>query len=247
MITQYKPGIGPSQQTSDQLVFENSIKKSIFTRMLCARAAKYREYRTAVTFVYSLGYWLFRKYFLRIAEIWLSKGYIESKDDIFYLNLEEIRALAREKVSYLELRKRIIKRKAEVERYRDIALPDTIYGDLPESALVTAIAAKEFSGVPTSRGHYVGHARLVRGVRDFERIQQGDVLVIPYSDISWTPVFSKARAIVSESGGILSHCSIVAREYSIPAVVSVKGALTIKDGARIAVDGYKGTVRVLTE
>jgi pyruvate,water dikinase len=84
-------------------------------------------------------------------------------------------------------------------------------------------------------------------VRDFDKIQQGDVLIIPYSDISWTPVFSKARAVVSESGGILSHCSIVAREYAIPAVVSVKGALRIKDGARIAVDGYKGIVRVLTE
>jgi pyruvate,water dikinase len=247
MITQYKPSRYPSQPSSDQSLLENSLKKNIFTRLFYARAVKYREYRTAVTFVYSIGYWCFRRYFLRIAEIWVSEGYTEFKDDIFYLNFEEIRALVEEKVSPLELRKRILKRKSEVERYREIALPDIIYDDLPKGALVNATARKEFLGVPTSRGHYIGPARLVRGVRDFDKIQHGDVLIISHSDISWTPVFSKARAVVSESGGILSHCSIVAREYAIPAVVSVKGALTIKDGVRIAVDGYKGIVRVLTE
>ncbi len=69
--------------------------------------------------------------------------------------------------------------------------------------------------------------------------------MIPYSDIGWTPLFAKAKAVVSESGGMLSHCSIVAREYGIPAVVSVKNAMKIKENAIVAVDGFKGRVTIM--
>lgn len=62
---------------------------------------------------------------------------------------------------------------------------------------------------------------------------------------TWTPLFGRIGAIVSESGGLLSHASIVAREYGIPAVTSVGGALDIPDGALVAVDGYRGEVGIL--
>jgi len=75
-------------------------------------------------------------------------------------------------------------------------------------------------------------------------MHQGDVLVIPYSDIGWSTLFAQAGAVVAESGGILSHSSIVAREYNIPAVVSVPGACSLADGALVTVDGYKGEVIV---
>ena len=73
-------------------------------------------------------------------------------------------------------------------------------------------------------------------------MREGDVLVIPYSDAGWTLLFSKAGAVIAESGGILSHSSIVAREYNIPAVVSVSGACNLSDGCIVAVDGYSGEV-----
>jgi len=66
--------------------------------------------------------------------------------------------------------------------------------------------------------------------------------VIPYSDVGWTPLFARAGAVIAESGGILSHSSIIAREYNIPAVVSVKAAMNLPDGALVEVDGYKGLV-----
>jgi len=70
------------------------------------------------------------------------------------------------------------------------------------------------------------------------------VLIIPFSDVGWTPLFSKAGAIVAESGGFLSHSSIIAREYEIPAVVSVPGACLIEDDTVITVDGYHGDVLI---
>jgi pyruvate,water dikinase len=74
------------------------------------------------------------------------------------------------------------------------------------------------------------------------RVQEGDVLVIPYSDVSWTPLFAKAGAVVAEAGGILSHSSIIAREYGIPAVVAVPGACQLADGTQLTVDGNNGQV-----
>ena len=85
---------------------------------------------------------------------------------------------------------------------------------------------------------------MVKGIRDFPKVEAGSVLVIPYSDVGWTPLFTKAGAIIAESGGILSHSSIIAREYNIPAVVSVAGACQIKDNTLVSVDGYLGEVLI---
>jgi len=103
------------------------------------------------------------------------------------------------------------------------------------------------SGTPTSRGYYQGAARVVRGIKDFEKVQTGDVLIVPFSDVGWTPLFSRAGAVIAESGGMLSHSSIVAREYDIPAVVSVSGACQIADGKLVTVDGYRGEVTIHAE
>jgi pyruvate,water dikinase len=82
----------------------------------------------------------------------------------------------------------------------------------------------------------------VRGIQDFSKVKQGDVVVIPYSDVSWTPLFARAGAVVSESGGLLSHSSIVAREYNIPAVVSADGAMRLSDDTLVTVNGHTGEV-----
>jgi len=70
--------------------------------------------------------------------------------------------------------------------------------------------------------------------------------VIPFSDVAWTPLFARAAGVVAESGGILSHSTIVAREYGIPCAVSVSDACSeIPDGATIVVDGTAGSVVVV--
>ncbi len=83
---------------------------------------------------------------------------------------------------------------------------------------------------------------MVRGIRDFNKVKQGDVLVIPYSEVGWTPLFARASAVIAESGGMLSHSSIIAREYNIPAVVSVAGATRLPDETLVMVNGHTGEV-----
>jgi pyruvate,water dikinase len=112
-----------------------------------------------------------------------------------------------------------------------------------QSRPVTAVAAPRVTGGPGSPGRARGPARLVRSVDEFARLRRGDVLVCRSTDPAWTPLFRVAAAVVTETGGVLSHAAIVAREFGIPAVVGAGGAMTtLADGTAVIVDGIAGTV-----
>jgi pyruvate,water dikinase len=74
-----------------------------------------------------------------------------------------------------------------------------------------------------------------------------DVLILPAADVTWTPLLLRAAAVVTETGGMLSHASIVARELGVPCVASVAGATQIPDGTPLAVDGAAGEVILLEQ
>jgi pyruvate,water dikinase len=97
--------------------------------------------------------------------------------------------------------------------------------------------------VASSAGKVTGTARVMFGPEDFGKMKHGDVLVTVTTTPAWTPLFAMASAIVTDLGGPLSHSSIVAREYGIPAVVATGIATRrIVDGQSITVDGSAGTV-----
>jgi phosphoenolpyruvate synthase/pyruvate phosphate dikinase len=103
-------------------------------------------------------------------------------------------------------------------------------------------------GSPGSPGVVRGRARVLRSLSEAAEIQQGEVLVAETTAPPWTPLFATAAAVVTDTGGILSHCAVVAREYRIPAVVGAAMATaTIRDGQTVEVDGDAGIVRVLSE
>ena len=97
-------------------------------------------------------------------------------------------------------------------------------------------------GQPASAGQARGPARVIHSPAQFSRLQPGDVLVCPYTDPTWTPLFALASAVVADSGGPLSHAAIVAREYGIPAVLGTGSATRLPDGASLFVDGTRGIV-----
>ena len=224
---------------------EGFINAKRMNRTIFMRAMRYQEYRELVNALYTFGYSQFRRFFLHLGDLFAKDGILNSQDDIFYLTYQEIRSIVRKLLEPTIAKERIEIRKKEMIQYSNIVLPEIIIGDSPPLVLDNKEIGMELSGVPTSGGHYTGPARIVKGIGDFGKIGEGDVLVIPFSDVSWTPLFSLAKAVVSESGGLLSHCSIVAREYGIPAVVSVNGATQIEDGTTLAVDGNNGQVIIL--
>jgi pyruvate,water dikinase len=104
------------------------------------------------------------------------------------------------------------------------------------------------TGTAASPGTAVGRARLVTGLADFDRFAAGDVLVCRTTSPAWTPLLARAAAVVTETGGMLAHAAIVAREFAIPAVVAADSAMTVLvDGRSVVVDGTRGTVSAAEE
>jgi pyruvate,water dikinase len=88
---------------------------------------------------------------------------------------------------------------------------------------------------------------VILDVARLSELQDGEILVAPVTSPSWTPVFGKIAAAVSDIGGIMSHAAIVSREYGLPAVVGTGDATTrIKTGDRLRVDGDAGTVTIVS-
>ncbi len=101
------------------------------------------------------------------------------------------------------------------------------------------------NGYGASAGKITAPARILRSPDDFGQMRPGDVLVAVTTTPAWTPLFARASAIVTDIGGPLSHSSIVAREYGIPAVLATgNGTRRIRDGQAITVDGSAGTVEL---
>jgi pyruvate,water dikinase len=111
----------------------------------------------------------------------------------------------------------------------------------------TAHEADRLRGLAASGGVYEGPARRVSGPADFDRIKQGDVLVTESTTEAFNVLLPLLGAIVTDSGGLLSHSAIVAREYGIPGVVGTRDATQhISDGTRVRVDGDAGAVTVFS-
>jgi phosphohistidine swiveling domain-containing protein len=101
------------------------------------------------------------------------------------------------------------------------------------------------SGTPASSGTYTGTARVVLSESEFGRVRPGDVLVCPITTPSWSVLFGQIGGLVTDTGGMLSHSAIVAREHGIPAVVATgSGTTRIPDGATVTVDGASGNIEV---
>lgn len=99
------------------------------------------------------------------------------------------------------------------------------------------------TGTAASPGTAAGRVRLITGLDDFGRFAAGDVLVCRTTSPAWTPLLARAAAVVTETGGMLAHAAIVAREFAIPAVLAAEGAMTVlTDGQPVVVDGTGGTV-----
>ena len=102
------------------------------------------------------------------------------------------------------------------------------------------------NGVSGNSGKVTGKVRIIQSILEFDKLQEGEILVCRYTDPEWTPLFLIASAVVSDTGGPLSHSAIVAREFGIPAVLATGDATKrLYDGILVEVDGDKGVVNVL--
>jgi pyruvate,water dikinase len=190
-------------------------------------------------------YALYKKALLKEAEQLVQANVIHEKEDIYYLTFEELREVVRTNELDCQI---ISKRKDEHKLFEILTPPRIITSDgeiiagqykrehLPAEALV---------GLAVSSGVVEGRARIILNMEDAE-IEDGDILVTPFTDPSWTPLFVSIKGLVTEVGGLMTHGAVIAREYGLPAVVGVENATKlIKDGQRIRVHGTEGYVEIL--
>jgi pyruvate,water dikinase len=175
-------------------------------------------------------------------------GAIAVPDDIYWLEARELEGLAAglDQGELLASQAAVVdERKVRWQAMRKVTPPSV----LPKNSLLARFAPREdqpgttLKGMGASAGKVTARACVMRGPEDFGRLQAGDVIVAVITTPAWTPLFARVSAVVTDIGGPLSHSSIVAREYGIPAVLGT-GAATrrIQDGQTIRVDGDAGTV-----
>jgi phosphohistidine swiveling domain-containing protein len=170
-------------------------------------------------------------------------GVLPEAEDVFHLNLEELEALpGPDQLAADEAdRIRTTARDRAARRAELAGVPMLATASLVDPAASAKDAL--VTGVPASGGRATGPARVIREPAEFGALRNGDVLVCPYTNPTWTSLFHRAAAVVVDSGGIGSHASIVAREYGIPAVMATgSGTRVLADGQQITVDGDTGRV-----
>src|SRR5215217_5677752 len=216
------------------------------------------------------GFWIdfsstarVRRVIMEFGRRFAQASVIERPDDVFHLTLDEVRETAKQ-LPNLDRKVLVAQRKDELERFGRIQPPPALGtpppGPPPDNSVNRAMGKfwggqpqpsgepGVLRGNPGSPGVVRGRARVLRSLSEASGLRQGEVLVAETTAPPWTPLFATAVAVVTDTGGILSHCAVVAREYRIPAVVGTGSATaTIKSGQAVEVDGDAGIVRVLSE
>lgn len=218
---------------------------------------------------------LLRRALLEAGRRLAERGQIAAQEDIFFLEYDEVREALRGGGSMQALATRHKGERAWVlahggpPSYGKPPAGEPPFAALPPTArfaheaimwIMNQIFAAQSSnrrqegggagltGIPAAAGAYTGRVRVIRDESEFDKIQVGDVLVCPITSPVWSVLFPSVGALVTDTGGILSHSAIIAREYRIPAVVATGNATELlRDGQMVTVDGAAGTVSVLPD
>jgi len=240
-----------------------------FERALARAVRAYPSQEDNVFFTQGAPTAIGRYAILELGNRLVNKQVIEKRDDVFFLEIDEARAAFKQRG---DMRSLVLRRKGErawaeghpgpatygkppVQPSLDILPPEprflmTVVPWYMERALSTGRGrvqkvGENLTGIAASSGKYTGVARVIMNEGEFHKLQPGDVLVCPATTPMWSVLFANVGALVTNTGGILSHPAIIAREYCVPAVVATGNATSLlKDGQIVTVDGDNGRVEI---
>jgi pyruvate,water dikinase len=210
-------------------------------------AQRFTAMRELTKAVWVLGTRRLRPPLLAVCDGIAHAGHVKDMTDALYLTYREVEALAKGK-AVANIPATVRRRKQQRAKAEDYVLPDSWVGTVTPRKQGAVATTTRLEGMGVSAGVATGRARIILNTEAaFARdIEPGEVLVAPFTDTPWTPLFIPAAAVVVETGGMLSHAATVAREFGIPCVVLVKDATRIiADGATVTVDGAAGTVAIV--
>ena len=194
-------------------------------------------------FVITQGLQLVRNSLHDIGTALQQSGRLEQSTDVFFLRLSDLE-------SDRDLRQLAAENREAYARNSRLKAPRllTSLGEAIHSAQITSDRDDVLCGVPVSPGSYEGRVRILHRPEHGSKLRSGEILVTTGTNPAWTPLFLKIGALVMECGGPISHGSVVAREYGVPAVSGVAGATEIlRDGQLIRLNGETGTIELLED
>jgi rifampicin phosphotransferase len=221
-------------------------QKADETKRMIDRVRTFIGYREYPKYVIISRYFVYKQALTAEAERLVKAHMLREKDDIFFLTFQELHDLVRANNKVDD--QLIQQRKDAFKSYQALTPPRVLTSDgegiagayrrddAPAGALI---------GLAVSTGIIEGRARVIRDMAEAD-LESGDILVTPFTDPSWSPVFVSIAGLVTEVGGQMTHGAVIAREYGLPAVVGVENATQlIRDGQRIRVNGTHGYVEIL--
>ncbi|NLG28348.1 MAG: DUF454 family protein [Chloroflexi bacterium] len=183
----------------------------------------------------------------RLAEHLVDAGAIAAADEVFCLTIDEIRQVLCGELAAEQANTSARERREQLEADALVEPPEVIYGEWrPALRAAPGAEQQQLRGIGASPGDAHGRARVVLDPAAMPPdVCADDILVVPFTDAGWMPLFSGIGGIVTEAGGQLSHSAIIAREFGLPAVLSVRLATRlIRDGQQIHIDGTLGLVQL---
>lgn len=213
------------------------IRRLVERQMEGARG--FTQFREDTHFYATMAHPMARGILLEYGRRLTEAGALSEPEQIFWLRREDLDlAWPIDPAVAAEIRAVVAERQRIGEQYAGKPMVDPRYLEALaeiENALV--------SGVSGASGSATGPVRIIRSEKDFDLLRTGDVLVAPYTNPAWTPLFQRAVAVIVDTGSPGSHAAIVAREYGKPAVLGTRTAMeTLTDGMRVMVDGDRGAV-----
>jgi pyruvate,water dikinase len=246
------------QATQAVLARLKGVRLRLF-RFLAQAAQRYAPLREDALADVGLGWPRLRRMLREVGRRMVAAGAIAERDEVFWVTWDEVEAAARALDAGQPAERYggvVAARRATWERERKVTPPVA----LPSKGGVRILgidvsrwmpartgqaAGDVIKGVGASPGRVVGVARVIHGPEEFELMRPGDILVAKITTPAWTPLFALASGVVTDVGGLLSHSSIVAREYHIPAVLGTGVATErVRSGQHITADGDAGVVTI---
>ena len=220
--------------------------KAVETKQMINRVRTFAGYREYPKYHMVSRYFVYKQALLAEADRLAAAGVLREREDVFYLTFGELGVVMRTGKADENL---IRERKDAFRAQAALTPPRVLTSDgeaLTGSYRRGDIPAGALTGLPVSAGTVEGRARVVLDLAE-AGLGADDILVTPYTDPSWTPVFVAIKGLVTEVGGLMTHGAVIAREYGLPAVVGVEHATRlIRDGQRIRIHGTDGYVELLS-
>jgi phosphohistidine swiveling domain-containing protein/glycerol-3-phosphate acyltransferase PlsY len=204
-----------------------------------------------VTAVYSYLLAALRWTFVELEQRWIAAGRLAAPGDLFFLEFDEIRRQITDPTAdEQDWQALVTERRSQFQIHRKLLPPPLVYGNDPPALSQTALSplqsSQQLTGIGASPGQVEGVVQVVTEFDAEYALTPDTILVVPYTDSGWAPLLVRAKGIIAEVGGQLSHGAIVAREYGIPAVMNVAQATQrLHTGQRVRLDGQGGTVDIL--